>query len=139
MGQSYSNCTHLKIMVVLECVDYKVTINKFIQHRLILIILTIGVNNKSKRIFNNKCIKKFIQIYKIKIRSSNCNSYFSIFYVSAVIIVKNVFCYINDILIGEKRIEKCKQKLELVLDTKNKFNISILWINVIFLKKRLII
>jgi len=40
--------------------------------------------------------------------------------------LENVFCYLDDIiLIGEKTVEKCKQKPELVLDRLNKFNVSI--------------
>jgi len=39
--------------------------------------------------------------------------------------LENVFCYLDDILIGEKTVEKCKQNLELVLVRLNKFNVTI--------------
>lgn len=39
--------------------------------------------------------------------------------------IENVFCYLDDILIGESTVEKCEQKLSLVLETLNKNNVCI--------------
>lgn len=53
--------------------------------------------------------------------------------------LNGVFCYLDDILIGEENEEKCRIKLDQVLEILSSYNVKINIDKCMFLKKQLII
>jgi len=131
------------------CIDCKVTINKFIQtHHYPLpniedlfasmsgcamyCVLDLSgayqqleLSTNSREYLTINTLKGLFRFTRLTFGVASAPAIFQSTIDQILLGSKNVFCYLDDILIGEETVEKCKQNLELVLDKLNKFNVSI--------------
>eukprot|EP00102_Acyrthosiphon_pisum_P025989 XP_016663199.1 PREDICTED: uncharacterized protein LOC107884813 [Acyrthosiphon pisum] len=131
------------------CVDCKVTINKFIQTQhyplpniedlfasmascTVFCVLDLSgayqqleLTASSKEYLTINTLKGLFRFTRLTFGVASAPAIFQSTMDQILLGFENVFCYLDDILIGEKTVEKCKQKLDLVLERLNQFNVSI--------------
>ncbi|CAI6366913.1 unnamed protein product [Macrosiphum euphorbiae] len=131
------------------CVDCKVTINKFIQTQhyplpniedlfasmascAVFCVLDLSgayqqleLASSSKEYLTINTLKGLFRFTRLTFGVASAPAIFQSTMDQILLGLENVFCYLDDILIGEKTVEKCRQKLDLVLDRLNNLNVSI--------------
>jgi len=131
------------------CVDCNVTINTFIQTQhyplpniedlfasmancAVFCVLDLSeayqqleLSTNSKEYLTINTLKGLFRFTRLTFGVASAPAIFQSTIDQILLGLENVFCYLDDILIGEKTVEKYRQKLELVLDRLNKFNVAI--------------
>lgn len=131
------------------CIDCKVTINKCIQTehyplpriedifaslatcRVFCVIdltgayLQLSVSPESQELLTINTFKGLFKYTRLPFGVSNSASIFQSIMDQILVKLDNVFCYLDDILIGGPNIQECKEKLFLVLSRLNEYNVRI--------------